>query len=510
MITTRSRLFLVAGLSAMSSLGLAVSLRFPELLLDDPALAGSLGVARTVASLASLLGLLAAGAGLVALARAFTPKRRLVTVLGLVGGLSWVASALLGLVLVPLWANGGSAGVRPVAGIAFGCFTIVAPLALAGWTVGLVRRLGRARVTGVLGALGLVLTVGRSVLWAVDAALPAVDGYYVASAIVTVLALLGFPMWLFWLVRIGSTLDGDRPRLAVALLGVVAVLAQVAVTTAGTPVPAGDGVPSVPSVGGSAIYLLMLAIADMPPTSREELLAQRQDDHHARVETPPGATLESVDMGGVPAERICAGGAAADRAVLYLHGGGFVLPLGNGGRRLAAALSRASGGCAFVPNYRLAPEHPFPAQVEDSVRAYRWLRGQGIAASRMVIAGDSAGATVTLSTALSLRDSGDELPAALVALSPATDFTLSGATHRTKAASDAVLGPADVAFSVRSYLGATDPRDPLASPLYAEVHGLPPTLLMAAARRCWRATRSGWPTGCATQPCRYSSRSGRA
>jgi monoterpene epsilon-lactone hydrolase len=476
--------FLVAGSFAAGVLGLASSLRFPEVLLDDPSLSGSLSAVRVVVALASLLGLLASGVLLILLARWFDPRRSTL-VWAWAGGLCWVVSALLGLALVVLWTNGIVTGARLVAGIAFGCFAVAAPLTLAVWTIVLVHRLNRGRVSGIIGSVGLLVTFARSVVWAIDVALPVLDGPYVASAVLVVLALLGMPVWLCWLTRLSSTVDSTGlRRLAAGVLAVVVVLGYAALSTAGTPTPTGKGVPSVPSAGGSALYLLMLALSGQaaPPASHQELVLQRQGDRYTRPETPPGATLENLDAGGVPAERICTDGAAADRVMLYLHGGGFVLPPSNGSRRLAAALSRATGACALMPHYRIAPEDPFPAAVRDGVQGYRWLREQGIAATRIVIIGDSAGGTLTLSTALSLRDGGDEPPAALVTVSAATDLTLAGETHKTKVAADPVLGRADVDFSTRSYLGTADPHDPLASPLYADVHGLPPTLLMAGTQ----------------------------
>jgi acetyl esterase/lipase len=138
--------------------------------------------------------------------------------------------------------------------------------------------------------------------------------------------------------------------------------------------------------------------------------------------------------------------------------------------------------CVLMAHYRLAPEHPFPAAVRDGVTAYRWLRRQGHPASRIMVIGDSAGGNLALTTAVSLRDSGDALPSALVSISPVTDFTLSGDTVRTKDAVEGLLTKGTREYTVRSYAGATDPHHPLLSPLYADLRGLPPTLLMVGSQ----------------------------
>jgi acetyl esterase/lipase len=457
---------LLAGLAAASTLALSASLRFPEVLLDAPPVGAALTRDHPVLAVAGLLGLLACGLLVPAVSRG---HRRLVRVLGWAGGLCLALGALATLVLLPLWGN----EILPA--VAFWSVT-AAPLVLAAWTVAR----GRGRVAGVLAAVGLLLVTARSVLWVVNTSRPVVDGFHVAAAILTVLALLGFPAWLCWLIL--SQVDGRR-RLA-ALGAVVAVLAHAGVTIVATPTPDTDDVPAVPSASGAAFYLLALGLFGTvsPPLDLASLREQRRDERYAKPETPAGATLTRVDANGVAAERICAPDAARDRAVLYLHGGGFVLPVSNGHRGFAATLSRTTGACVLLPHYRTAPEHPFPAPVEDTVHAYRWLRQQGIPASRIVLLGDSCGGTFAFSATLMLRDAGEELPAALVALSGGFDITVTGETHRTKAGADPLLSGDDVAFSARSYLGGRDPRDPLVSPLFADVHGLPPALLLAGTQ----------------------------
>ncbi|HEX9413609.1 MAG TPA: alpha/beta hydrolase, partial [Ktedonobacterales bacterium] len=130
------------------------------------------------------------------------------------------------------------------------------------------------------------------------------------------------------------------------------------------------------------------------------------------------------------------------------------------------------------------PEHPFPAALNDCVTAYRWLRKQGVAASHIVIAGESAGGNLTLATAVALGESGDELPAALVAISATIDMAMTGESFRTRALVDASPGSgfAQDVFAIYTSHGATDPRNPLVSPLYANVHGFPPTLLQVGTQ----------------------------
>lgn len=191
---------------------------------------------------------------------------------------------------------------------------------------------------------------------------------------------------------------------------------------------------------------------------------------------------EPMDAGGVPAEWIVAPGAADGRVVLYLHGGGYVIGSVNTHRDMISRLSRASGARALALNYRLAPENPFPAAVEDSTAAYRWLLSKGTKPARMVIAGDSAGGGLTLATLVALRDVGDPMPAAGVCLSPWTDLEGIGESMTTKTAVDPLVQKEGLLQMARLYLGGKDPRTPLAAPLYADLQGLPPLLIQVGER----------------------------
>jgi acetyl esterase/lipase len=189
--------------------------------------------------------------------------------------------------------------------------------------------------------------------------------------------------------------------------------------------------------------------------------------------------FEAVDAGGVPAEWSRAPGAARDRAVLFFHGGGYTMGSVPSYRDFTGRISRATGASVLSVGYRLAPEHPFPAAIEDAAAAYRWLRGQGMPADRIVFAGDSAGGGLVLASLLFLRDAGDALPAAAICVSPSTDLAKTGESMRTKADVDPVVRyDTSMAHALR-YVGTDgDLKNPLASPLYADLRGLPPLLIL--------------------------------
>jgi acetyl esterase/lipase len=258
--------------------------------------------------------------------------------------------------------------------------------------------------------------------------------------------------------------------------------ARTGLTIASSPDLEGDDIPSEPSFTGTLYYLIaMIYLKFVNPI---HTVAQQLAMPPSKTPLPPGVSLEQVDASGVPAQLIIATGAVKSRWILYLHGGGWAQAGTDDNRAFVARLAQATGASALYPDYRLTPKHPFPAGLNDCVTAYRWLRSQGVAASHIVIAGESAGGNLTLATALALRESGDELPAALIAMSPATDMAMTGETYQTKALVDPILGsglPQD-AFALYTNHGATDPRNPLVSRLYANVQGLPPTLLQVGTQ----------------------------
>jgi acetyl esterase/lipase len=198
---------------------------------------------------------------------------------------------------------------------------------------------------------------------------------------------------------------------------------------------------------------------------------------HQWIHPPRSVSVHSIQAGGVPAEWLEPQTAANDRVVLYLHGGGYVLCSPATHRGLTGQLARDCPARVLSVDYRLAPEYPFPAALEDALAAYRWLLDQGIAPRSIAIGGDSAGGGLTLSAAISLRETRQPLPAALFLLSPWTDLTFSGEAHRTRAGVDPIFRGSGDRSLATSYAGAHSPAEPLISPLFADLHGLPPTLI---------------------------------
>ena len=209
---------------------------------------------------------------------------------------------------------------------------------------------------------------------------------------------------------------------------------------------------------------------------------------------------EPLNAGGVKAEWVTAPGADPGRAVLYLHGGGYVIGSINTHRDLASRISRAAKARVLLIDYRLAPEHPFPAAVEDSVAAYRSMLASGLKASRIAVAGDSAGGGLTVATLVAIRDARLASPGAGVCLSPWTDLEGLGDSMKTKAPVDPMVQKDALVEMARHYLAGKDPRTPLAAPLYADLAGLPPlliqvgtaeTLLDDSTRLAERARKAG-------------------
>jgi len=228
----------------------------------------------------------------------------------------------------------------------------------------------------------------------------------------------------------------------------------------------------------SRCFFRYAASPRLPPEVR-----RRRIERFVRGIPPPAGThLTRVTAGGVPAEWVTPPGVRHDAVLLYLHGGGYAAGSAVTHRVVAARLARLVGGRALLPEYRLAPEHPFPCAVEDAVAAYRWLVEQErVDPARVVVAGDSAGGGLALVLAVCVRDAGGRLPAALGGISPWTDLAGTGESMRTRAGHDPCFTPEDLRRQAREYLGDVDPTNPLASPLYADLHGLPPLLAQVGA-----------------------------
>ena len=192
---------------------------------------------------------------------------------------------------------------------------------------------------------------------------------------------------------------------------------------------------------------------------------------------PDDVAVTEVSPGGVPGVLLAPPGVRQDAALLYLHGGGYQLGSTVSHRELAARLARSTGVRALAVDYRLAPEHPFPAAVDDALAAYRWLlEDQGLAAGSVVLAGDSAGGGLAAALLVAARDGGSALPAAAALLSPWLDLTGSGATMVTKADADPILSAAVLDEMAAAYAGGVDRADPLVSPLFAD---------LGVCRRSW-------------------------
>jgi epsilon-lactone hydrolase len=195
---------------------------------------------------------------------------------------------------------------------------------------------------------------------------------------------------------------------------------------------------------------------------------------------PAGVTAATVDLGGVPGRCLTPPAAKPGHALLYLHGGAYVIGGPGSHAKLAAHLARVTRCATYFVDYRLAPEHPFPAALDDALAAYRWLLAQQ-PAPRIALAGDSAGGGLALALAMSVRDAGLPPPVALALLSPWTDLTLSGASHRARAARDPMLRGAWLARSAALYAGCRALTDPLLSPAFGNLAGLPPMLIQVGS-----------------------------
>jgi monoterpene epsilon-lactone hydrolase len=195
---------------------------------------------------------------------------------------------------------------------------------------------------------------------------------------------------------------------------------------------------------------------------------------------PAGTQTTAVDAGGISAVRIAVRQARSDRCVLYFHGGAYAIGTATLCRDFTWRIGAAARADVLYFDYRLAPEHPFPAAVEDAVTVYRWLAGE-VDARRIAFMGDSAGGGLALATLYKLRDEGLPLPGAAIAISPWTDLALTGPSLQSNAAADPMLIAGHLHAFASGYLAGADPRDPYASPLYGEPLGLPPTLIQVGS-----------------------------
>jgi len=240
--------------------------------------------------------------------------------------------------------------------------------------------------------------------------------------------------------------------------------------------------------------------AAVPPTLEPGEMRARIESMTGLMPLPPDVVTEPTKVDGVPAEWVSTPEVDGDHVVLYLHGGAYVIGSVNTHRDLAGRVSRASGARVLNVDYRLAPEYPHPAAVEDATAAYRWLLRDGYDAADLAVAGDSAGGGLTVATLVALRDAGAPLPAAGVCLSPWVDLEGIGDSMTSKADVDPMVQKEHLVRMAQLYLGVHHPRTPLAAPLYADLSGLPPlyiqvgtaeTLLDDSNRLAERARKAG-------------------
>lgn len=197
---------------------------------------------------------------------------------------------------------------------------------------------------------------------------------------------------------------------------------------------------------------------------------------------PGGAVFSPGEAGGIPGEWAMATAPNASSPVLlYLHGGGYLACSPQTHRPITGSYARA-GFCVFAPQYRLAPEHPYPAAVQDALAAWHGLRALGHAPGRIAVSGDSAGGGLALAMMLALRDAGEALPACAILFSPWTDLAGTGESMTANAARDAMFHPSALTKAASCYGNGQDARSAGLSPLFAELHGLPPLLIHAGAR----------------------------
>ena len=192
---------------------------------------------------------------------------------------------------------------------------------------------------------------------------------------------------------------------------------------------------------------------------------------------PKTVKVEKIDIDGIQAEWLTPLDANHEQVILYFHGGGYVTGSIETYRMLCGLLANYTGVKVLIPNYRLAPENPFPAALDDALKIYRWLLEQGTSSANIIIAGDSAGGGLGVTTVLALKDKNESLPAAVVCLSPWADLTLTNKTHITKAEAEAVLRTDVLREWALAYTDESNFTNPLVSPVHADFHGFPPLLI---------------------------------
>jgi len=214
-----------------------------------------------------------------------------------------------------------------------------------------------------------------------------------------------------------------------------------------------------------------------PPDVEPPLVAMRKSMEKMAFKAADDIETETVTVAGRDGEWVRAPGSQTERAILYLHGGGYVMGSINTHRSLAGEISRAAQAAVLLVDYRMAPEDPCPAAVDDGVASLQWLIDQGYAAKNVAIGGDSAGGGLTLATLVAARDKGVLMPAAAVVISPWSDMTCSNESYQTRAEADPMVTGHGLKRMAGLYVNDGDPKHPYASPNFADLNGLPPLLI---------------------------------
>lgn len=230
----------------------------------------------------------------------------------------------------------------------------------------------------------------------------------------------------------------------------------------------------------------------------------------AQVPVPADVLQKPVEIGGVGGIEVTVPGTEPGGALLYFHGGVYVIGSAATSVPLVGELVRRTGGTAVTLDYRLAPEHPYPAAVEDALAAYQGLLARGVDPGRIVLAGDSAGGGLAVATLLAAKEAGLPLPSGAVLMSPYADLTLSGETVTERPSLDPILTPEGLRVRAPEYVAGADAADPLISPIFGDLGGLPPLLIQGDRTRSCSATRSGSRRGPPWPRSRSRSRSYRA
>ncbi len=232
------------------------------------------------------------------------------------------------------------------------------------------------------------------------------------------------------------------------------------------------------SEGMKTIINMLFQQGEVATKKRVEEGRAKFDQLEAMLQIPNDVKIEKIEVSGVPALWISTPEVVEENIVLYLHGGGYVQGSINSHKEFGSRISRVSNSRVLLLDYRLAPENPYPAALDDAVAAYKWLiDSQGINPKNVIIGGESAGGGLTLATLLRLRDTGITLPTAAIILSPWADLLMTGDSMRTKAKVDPLANASDLFFLASLYIGEDDPKNPYISPFYADLKGLPPMLI---------------------------------